>query len=197
MQHVSCMGKIKSFTDLDAWKEGHTLLLTIYKITRLFPDEEKFCFVDQMRRSSLSITSNIAEGFSRRSNKEKSQFYYTALGSVTELQNQLLASRDLGYITSITFRGIAQQTVTVNKLLNGLIKSAKYLIRNTKYLIQLYPLTPLFISAVLFALASAIGSSFFFFSSSSTIFFCCSTCSSCCNRSWTVGSCVGLLKVGS
>lgn len=121
------MGTIKSFTDLDAWKEGHQLLLEIYLLTRSFPAEERFCFIDQMRRCSLLITSNIAEGFSRKSSKEKSQFYYIALGSVTELQNQLLASRDLGYITNQTFQDVAQRTVVVNKLINGIIKSVKIL----------------------------------------------------------------------
>ncbi|HVZ58158.1 MAG TPA: four helix bundle protein [Patescibacteria group bacterium] len=121
------MGTIKSFTDLDAWKEGHKLLLEIYQLTRKFPADEKFCFVDQMRRCSLSITSNIAEGFSRKSYKEKSQFYYIALGSITELQNQLLASRDLGYISKQSFQEIARRTVVVNKLINGIIKSAKIL----------------------------------------------------------------------
>lgn len=78
-----------------------------------------------MRRCVISITSNIAEGFSRSGKKEKIQFYYTALGSLTELQNQLLIARDLSYIDSELFKEIAEQTVLVQKLLNGLIKSIK------------------------------------------------------------------------
>lgn len=80
-----------------------------------------------MQRCVVSITSNIAEGFSRRSKKEKSQFYYTSLGSLTELQNQLLISRDLMYINKAEFKEIATQTVVVSKLINGLIKSSRIL----------------------------------------------------------------------
>lgn len=121
------MYKIKSFTDLNAWKEGHKLVLEIYRITKLFPSEERFCLIDQMRRCVISITSNIAEGFSRKTNKEKAQFFYMALGSVTELQNQLLISRDLGYLKAEEFKEVANKTVVVSKLINGLIKSSKTL----------------------------------------------------------------------
>ena len=99
-------GKIKSFTDLNAWKEGHGLVLSIYKITKTFPADERFGLTDQMRRCSVSITSNIAEGFSRKTKKEKAQFFYMALGSVTELQNQLLIVRDLSYISKTDFKRI-------------------------------------------------------------------------------------------
>lgn len=119
------MYKIKSFTDLNAWKEGHNLVLIIYRITKAFPVDEKFGLIDQMRRCCVSITSNIAEGFSRRTKKEKAQFFYMALGSVTELQNQLLISRDLGYLKAEDFKETANKTVVVSKLINGLIKSAK------------------------------------------------------------------------
>jgi len=88
-------GKIKSFMDLDAWKEGHRLVLEIYQITKKFPREELFGLTNQLRRAAVSFTSNIAEGFSRNSYKEKLQFYSMALGSLTEIQNQLLISRDI------------------------------------------------------------------------------------------------------
>lgn len=99
--------KIKSFTDLDAWKEGHKLVLDIYKITKDFPKEEQFGLTIQLRRAGVSFTSNIAEGFSRNSYKEKLQFYSTALGSLTEIQNQLLVAKDIGYITRENFNKIA------------------------------------------------------------------------------------------
>ena len=117
--------KIQSFTDLTAWQRGHNLVLEIYKITKTFPREELYSLVDQMRRCAISITSNIAEGFSRKSYKEKIQFYSMALGSTTELQNQLLVAKDVGYITKEKFNSLAFQTVEVHKLLNGLIKGAK------------------------------------------------------------------------
>jgi len=112
--------KIKNFSDLITYKEAHKLVLTIYKITKHFPNEERYGLIDQMRRAVVSITSNIAEGFSRNTTKDKYQFYTLAQGSLTELQSQLLISRDLSYLTKEDFNHIANQTVTVNKLINGL-----------------------------------------------------------------------------
>lgn len=117
--------KIRSFTDLLAWKEAHRLVLTIYQITDKFPTKETYSLVDQMRRCAVSISSNIAEGFSRQGKKEKLQFYYTAKASLTELQNQLLIARDVGYISKDKFDGSAEQTIQVSRLLTGLIKSIK------------------------------------------------------------------------
>lgn len=119
--------KIKSFTDLYAWQEGHKLALAIYKATKEFPIEERFGLIDQMRRCAVSITSNVAEGFSRKTKKEKAQFFYMALGSVTELQNQLLIARDIGYIPNFSFQELAGKTIAVSKLVNGLIKSSRIL----------------------------------------------------------------------
>lgn len=123
--------KIKSFTDLHVWQESHWLVLEIYKHTQKFPKEEQFGLTNQIRRAVVSITSNIAEGFSRNSYKEKIQFYSMALGSVTEVQNQLLIARDISYITQDKFKKLAEQTIVVNKLLNGIIKSSKTMIRNS------------------------------------------------------------------
>ena len=120
--------KIRSFTDLNTWKEGHKLVLMVYKKTDGFPAKEIFALTNQMRRCAVSITSNIAEGFSRSTNKDKYQFYTVAQGSLTELQNQLLIARDIGYLKDEDFQELAKQTVVVNKLLNGLKR-----IKNTKY----------------------------------------------------------------
>ena len=117
--------KIRSFLDLEGWKEGHSLVLNIYKITKGFPKDEVFGLSSQMRRCSVSITSNIAEGFSRNSYKEKVQFYLTALGSTTELQNQLIVAKDVGYINLETFNNLYEKSIKVHKILNGLIKSSK------------------------------------------------------------------------
>ncbi len=119
------MSNIKSFTDLDAWREGHKLVLIIYEITKSFPKEEMFGLVSQMRRCAVSITSNVAEGFSRQSYREKVQFYSISQGSVTELQNQLLVAKDVGFIEKEKFREIALQSIKTHKIINGLIKSSK------------------------------------------------------------------------
>jgi len=120
------MQKIQSFTDLNAWKEAHILVLNIYKETKRFPDDEKFGLTNQMRRAAVSITSNIAEGFSRKGTKEKIQYCYLALGSLTELQNQLVISRDIGYIYNTDFQLLAEKSIIVSKLINGLIKSKSH-----------------------------------------------------------------------
>lgn len=82
------MKKIKSFTDLDVWRQGHKMVLMIYKITDKLPQREFFGLVNQIRRAAVSITSNIAEGFSRNTKKEKRRFYIIARGSLIEIQNQ-------------------------------------------------------------------------------------------------------------
>jgi len=125
------LGKIKSFTDLDAWKEGHKLVLIIYKTTKKFPKKELFCLVSQMRRCAISITSNIAEGFSRQSFQEKVRFYSISLGSITELQNQLLVAKDVNYLTPNQFQEIANQSIKAHKIVNGLIKKSKTIIHNS------------------------------------------------------------------
>jgi len=117
--------KIQKFTDLIVWQEGHKLVLMIYKETKRFPREEKYGLVDQMRRAVVSITSNIAEGFSKRSAKEKYHFYNTAKASITELRNQLLIAKDVGYLSKEPFKRIAEQSVTVDKTLNGLLRATR------------------------------------------------------------------------
>lgn len=117
--------KIQRFTDLNAWREAHKLVLMIYEETTSFPNQEKYGLTDQMRRAAVSITSNIAEGFSRRSSKEKYQFYSTAQASLTELQNQLLIARDVKYLAKEVFAKIANQSVMANKLLSGLLRATK------------------------------------------------------------------------
>ncbi len=123
MQNTS--GKIRSFTDLLTWQEGHKLVLLVYKSTESITPQEKFALVDQLRRAVVSITSNIAEGFGRRSAKDQMQFFYIALGSLKEVQNQLLIARDLDYIDATEFQKLAQQSSKVSQLLHGLIKSSQ------------------------------------------------------------------------
>ncbi len=120
---------IKSFTDLVAWKEAHKLVLEIYQITKQFPKNELFGLVSQMRRAAVSISSNIAEGFSRSSYKDKINFYAMSLGSLTELQNQCLVAKDIDYLSVELFEQITLQTVKVHKIINGLIKSSRKYIK--------------------------------------------------------------------
>ena len=121
--------KIQSFTDLEVWREAHNLVLMVYKITKGFPKEEIFGLVSQMRRAVVSITSNITEGFARQGFKEKLQFYYIALSSLTESQNQLLIAKDLNYLEQIEFNKIAEQSISVHKLLNGFVAKTKTFVK--------------------------------------------------------------------
>ncbi len=117
--------KIREFTDLLAWQEAHKLVLLVYSTTKIFPKSELFGLTDQMRRASVSITSNIAEGFGRQGYKEKIQFFYIAHGSLTELKNQLFIARDLTYISAPEFAKIEAQLALAHRLLQGLLKKNK------------------------------------------------------------------------
>jgi len=121
---------IQTYKDLNCWKEAHLLVLSIYKITSSFPQSELFALTSQMRRAAVSITSNIAEGFTRNGYKEKLQFYYISKGSLIEIDNQLLISRDIGYITADKFNKINESIITVHKLLNGFIRETRKYINN-------------------------------------------------------------------
>lgn len=117
--------KIKSFKDLFAWKKSHVLAVRTYEVTRNFPAIEQFGLTSQMRRCAVSIVSNIAEGFSRKTYKDKSQFYSISLGSVTELQSQLQISYDIGLVSMEIFQELDTRSIEVHKIINGLLKSSK------------------------------------------------------------------------
>ncbi len=101
--------KTKSFKDLIVWQKSYQLVLEIYKITKEFPKEEVYCLVQQIRRASIAIPSNIAEGYGRQHNKEYKQFLSIAYGSLCELETQYLLSLDLDYLKK-------------NELIEGLMK---------------------------------------------------------------------------
>lgn len=117
--------KISSFKDLYCWKDAHSLVLEIYKITTKFPPSEIFALTNQMRRASVSISSNIAEGFGRQGYKEKLQFYYISRGSLIELENQLLIAKDIKYISQKDYDFINEKINKLHQLINGFIKSTK------------------------------------------------------------------------
>ena len=92
------MSGIKTHKDLDVWKESMNLAKEVYKLTERFPREEIFGLTSQMRRAAVSIPSNIAEGAARKSDKEFIQFLHVSLGSLAEVETQLLLSRELGFL---------------------------------------------------------------------------------------------------
>lgn len=109
------------------WQKGHELVLDIYKQTKNFPKDELFGLVSQMRRSAASITANIAEGFGRTSLLDKIRFYNIALGSSAELLDQLLISKDIGYITQENFETLNKKLNFTSILINKCIKKIKSL----------------------------------------------------------------------
>ena len=115
-------GEIKNFTDLIAWQKAHTLVLEIYKITKLFPEDERFALTNQLRRAAVSITSNVAEGFGRNTPRDKVHFYSIAKGSLLETQSQLLVAKDLGYLENASYEILEPKIIEVAKLLSGLKK---------------------------------------------------------------------------
>jgi four helix bundle protein len=115
-------GKMQKFEDLVVWQKSHNLVLKIYKITKDFPDEEKFGLVSEMRRAAVSIAANIVEGFRKRSKKDKINFYNIAQSSSDELRYYVILTRDLGYLKVLS-EEIYSQIDEIGKMLNGLIQS--------------------------------------------------------------------------
>jgi four helix bundle protein len=114
---------IKNFQDLNAWKKGHELLLAIYALTKSFPKDELYGLTSQMRRAAISVTSNIAEGFSRYHYKEKVNFYYNARGSISEIINLLVVARDLKLLKEEKWKELNNACNDVRMLINGLVRS--------------------------------------------------------------------------
>ena len=113
--------RAERFEDLEVWKKAHKLVLDTYRITRDFPAEERFGLVSQMRRSAISIAANIAEGFKKRTLKDKSNFYNISQGSLEELRYYLILSTDLGY--SKNNKDSTSLIDETGRMLYGLIKS--------------------------------------------------------------------------
>jgi four helix bundle protein len=114
---------LKTFKDLLVWQKSYQLCLSIYKITKTYPQEEKFGLTSQMRRSSVSIPSNIAEGYGRKTTQEYIYSCYVAYGSLCELETQLLLSTDLDYMNRENFGNIEENLREVERMLKALIKS--------------------------------------------------------------------------
>lgn len=119
------MGAIKSFQDLNIWKEAHQLTLEIYNITKNFPKEEAFGVISQLRRAASSIPSNIAEGMGRNTTKELLSFTYNARGSLSEVIYHLILGKDLGYINTEDFENLYNRYNGLGKGINTFIAKLK------------------------------------------------------------------------
>lgn len=117
------MGDIKHFTDLEAWKVNHEVVLLVYTMTKNFPKDERFGMIDQLRRAASSITANIAEGWGRFHYADRMRFYYQARGSNSEVQDFLILARDLDYCNEREFHKVMEQVQRGFLVINGLIRS--------------------------------------------------------------------------
>ena len=117
------MSYIFSFEKLNVWVDSKDLVKTIYKITGKFPDEEKFGLTSQLRRASVSVASNLAEGTSRKTNKDKAHFSTIAFSSLMEVLNQIIISYELNFIEEKEYQGIRTNIEKVANKLNALRKS--------------------------------------------------------------------------
>jgi four helix bundle protein len=116
---------MKTHKDLNVWQESITLVTLIYEKTKSFPKNELFGLTSQIRRSSISIPSNISEGAARESNKDFLRFLYIAQGSLSELDTQLIISNNLNFLTNEDYFQISEKLLAIRKMLAGLIKFRK------------------------------------------------------------------------
>jgi len=114
--------KIKSFKDLEIWKRSVKLVEDVYVVTRSFPNEETYALTSQMRRSAVSMPSNISEGFARLHNKEYRQFLYMSLGSGAELTTQLTIASRLGYVNKDKTDKLLDEIDELSRMTMSLIK---------------------------------------------------------------------------
>lgn len=113
---------MKNFRDLAVWEKAHRLVLEIYRETRSFPDEEKYGLTSQIRRSSASVPTNIAEGCGRRGDRELARYCDIAMGSASEMEYQLCLALDLGYLPPEVHKQLESKTQEVRRMLNAFLK---------------------------------------------------------------------------
>lgn len=109
-----------SYKNLNVYQDAKAFVVAVYKLLNVFPDCEKFALCNQIRRAAISVTSNIAEGVSRISNKEKIHFLEIAYASMMEIDSQLDVSIELGYITTDQYKIIENLIVEISKQLSSL-----------------------------------------------------------------------------
>lgn len=112
---------MKTHKELKIWMESMQLVTEIYKITINFPKEEIYGLTSQIRRAAVSIPSNIAEGAGRKNIKEFRQFLYIALGSLSELETQLLISKNIGYLNNNTYEELSAKNMQIIAMMTSFI----------------------------------------------------------------------------
>jgi four helix bundle protein len=113
----------KRYQELIVWQRAMELSRAIYQVTKSFPDDERFGLTSQLRRASISVPSNIAEGQGRLTRGEFKQFLGTARGSVFEVETQIQIATDMKYIGAVECSQLLELTSEISRMLNGLIRS--------------------------------------------------------------------------
>ena len=113
----------RTHKDLDVWKKSIGFVTSVYRITKTYPKDELYGLISQIRRASVSIPSNIAEGAVRKGKKEFIQFLYIALSSASEVDTQLIISKNLEYINADEYEELLIELNSISKMIQGLIKS--------------------------------------------------------------------------
>ena len=116
---------IKTYRDLVVWKKSMELVTEIYKMTKTFPKEEIYGLASQIRRCAISVPSNIAEGYGRRSTDDYLRFLRIAISSLYEIQTQIEIALNLKYLPDNKFQQIYESTREIERMLSSLIKKIK------------------------------------------------------------------------
>ena len=120
------MSSISSYKDLLIWKKGIVLVVKVYQLTKAFPTEELYALTSQIKRASVSIPSNIAEGYGRNTDKSFSHFFDISRGSLCELETQLIIAKELGFIVNFElYNEILELIIVESKMINVFSKSLK------------------------------------------------------------------------
>jgi four helix bundle protein len=112
---------MRDFREIKVWAKAHSLTLEIYRVTAVFPTEEKYGLTSQLRRSSASIPANIAEGFGRGGNAELARFLQIGMGSASEVEYHILLAKDLNLLTQRVYDDLNGRTIEVKRMLASLL----------------------------------------------------------------------------
>ena len=114
---------LKNYKELNVWQKSYELCLKMYRITAKFPNEERYGLNSQIRRSAVSIPSNIAEGYGRKTTEDYIRMLYISYGSVCELETQILLAGDLGFIEKGKLGTVKKEIAEIERMVKALIKS--------------------------------------------------------------------------
>jgi four helix bundle protein len=119
--------RVSDFTDLETWQFARRLRKELFHVVRSFPSDERYSLSSQIKRASISVTANLAEGFGRYSYQENIQFCRQSRGSLYELRDHLTTALDAGYISDAKYQELDAQAISAIRLVNGYIRATKNL----------------------------------------------------------------------